>query len=296
MTKFLIMLALSLLLPDAVSSHRKTDLESEGLKGPVHTVTAESSESIYIDGREVKGRDRKHDSLTFDSQGQLNERVIYDDYGFLVGKEKYSHDVEGRLITAELYDPKGRRQEKRVFTYRQDNLNEIITYGEKGTATLKQANMYDRKGSLQEEVYYYGAKAIGKTFYKIDDSGNAIEAAFFQPGGSKAVAPIGPCFEVHKVTYGYDSQGRVIYETAYELDGSVKRKASFRYDDRGNVAEEVRTGSLSTLKFVHRYEYDSHGNWIRQTIQVHTSRAPLFGDTPDESERTVIKIRKITYY
>lgn len=296
MTRFLRMLALSLLLSSTVSPQRKTDLTSEDLRGSVHVVTAESSESIYLDGQEVKGRDKKLDSLTFDSQGQLIERVIYDDYGFLVGRETYSHDVAGHLITAELYDPKGRRQEKRAFIYRQDQLQEILTYERKRAATLKQVNMYDRKGRLQEEVYYDLTNTIGKTSYKTDDSGNAIEAAFFQANGSRAVAPIGPCFSVHKVTYSYDGQGRVTGEQAYEVDGSVKRNSSYRYDDRGNIAEEVRTGSLSTLKFAHRYEYDRQGNWIRHVVMVHTSRAPLFGDTPDESERTIIKTRRITYF
>lgn len=231
MTRFLGMLVLCLLLSGTVSPQPKTDLERERFRESVHLVTAESSESIHLEGREEKGRNKKLDSLTFDSQGHLIERVIYDDYGFLVGRERYSHDVAGRLITAGLYDSKGRRQEKRSFIYQQNHLQEILTYGGTGQATLRQVNIYDRKGRLQDEVYYDPTNVIGKTSYKTDERGNAIAAAFFQPNGSKAVAPLGPCFSVHEVTYSYDSRGRVTAETAFEVDGSVKRNASYRYND-----------------------------------------------------------------
>ncbi|MGH9425645.1 MAG: hypothetical protein ACRD2L_04975 [Terriglobia bacterium] len=120
MTRILIILTITFLLSGTVTSQRKTDVESEGLKGGVHTVSAESSESIFLEGREEPGRSRKLDSLTFNPKAQLVERVIYDDYGFLVGTEKYSHDAAGHLITAELYDPEGRLQEKRMFIYRQN--------------------------------------------------------------------------------------------------------------------------------------------------------------------------------
>ncbi|MGH9971588.1 MAG: hypothetical protein ACREBG_27845 [Pyrinomonadaceae bacterium] len=296
MSRVVAVLTLSLLLTTTVSSQRKTDLEREGLTGPVRTVSAESSEILYLEGQEHNARTKKLDALTFDPQARLIERTIYDDYGFLVGKEEYAHDVAGHLIRTELHDTRGRPQEKRVFSYRNDRLEETITYDEKGVANLREVYVYDQKGRRKEEVYYAQARTIGKTTFKIDEGGNLLEASFFGPHGAKAVAPIGPCFQVHRVAYSYDGHGRVIEEIAFELDGAVKRKSAYRYDDKGNLAEELRVDSYSTLKFVHGYEYDARGNWTKQTIRVHTSRVPLFGGTPDESQRTIVKIRKITYY
>jgi len=296
MTRIFLTIAISFLLTGTVTPQKKTDVEAEGLSGSVHTVTTESSESISIGALEESRPNRKLGSLTFNSKGQLVERVIYDDYGFLVGTERYFRDVADHLIMTELYDPKRRRQEKRVFIYRRNRLEETITHDGRGVAGLRQVNIYDQRGRVKEEIYYFKTQAIGKTSFDIDGNGNAVNATFFQSNGSGAVAPIGPCFKAHKVSYSYDSRGRVTEEIAYGLDGSVKRKSSYHYDDKGNLSEEMRVDSYSTLKFVHSYDCDAQDNWTKQTIQIHTSREPLFGDRPDESKRMVVKTRQITYY
>lgn len=294
MTRILATLTITFLLSGTVTSQSKTDLEREGLKGPVHTVDAESSD-FTIEGRE-QGTGRKLDALTFNSKSQLVQRTIYSDYGFLIGTEKYSHDAGGQLVVAEMYEPKGGLQEKRVFTYRQNRLVEVTTHDASGVAQLKQEYIYDQHSRVKDEIYSFKAKPVGKTSYKLDRNGNIVEAAFFQPNGAKAVAPLGPCFSAHRVVYSYDSRGRVREEITYEPEGSVKRKSSYRYDNNGDIAEELRVETYSTLKFVHSYDYDARDNWIRHTIVVHTTRAPLVGDSPDFSERRIVKTRRIKYY
>ena len=287
MTRILAALTITFLLSGTVTSQNKTDLASEGLKGSVHTVSTESSES---------GRTKKMDALAFNPKAQLVERTIYNDYGDLVGTETYSHDAAGQLIVAEMYEPKGRMREKRVFIYRQNKLAEVITHDGSGVAQLKQEYIHDRHGRVKEEIYSFKAKPVGKTSFELDRNGNIVEAAFFQPNGAKAVAPLGPCFSAHRVVYSYDRHGRVSEEITYEPEGSVKRKSSYRYDHKGNIAEELRVDTYSTLKFVHSYDYDTRGNWTKQTILVHDSGVPLIGDRPDVSERRIVKTRRITYY
>jgi hypothetical protein len=298
MAKFLGTLLITLLLAVTASPQRKTtDLESESLKGPVHFVTSESSSSLTVGSLTDKGPNKKLDSLTFDAQGLLIERVIYDDYGFLVGTEKYSHDAAGHMLTAELVDEKGHPQDKQTYTFGpQGRLQEIVFADEKGTASLRQVYLYDQQGHLAAEVYYDPKNTIGKTVFQTDARGYPLEAAFFLADGSKSSASMGPCYSVHKVKYTYDSQGRVIEETGFLTDGSVKRKSTYRYDEKGQVAEEVRTGNLSILTYVHQYEYDQQGNWTTHTTKLHSSREPLFNETRDEADSTTIRTRKITYF
>ena len=243
------------------------------------------------------GRHKKLDSVTFDASGKITERTIYDDYGFLVGKEIYSYDSKGNLTKTELYDSKGAVEEKRAFTYGVNNKPvRLVIYDGKGADTLKQTYSYDEKGNLREEVYYEQEKPVGRTSFKSDERGNIAEVAFYLADGSKAVAPVGPCFGAHRVVYAYNSKNELIEKTAYEINGSVKRKWSYVYDGKGNITEDIRVDEWSTLKFDYTYEYDSNGNWIEQTSLVRTSRKPLEGNTPDISERKIVTIRNITYY
>lgn len=137
---------------------------------------------------------------------------------------------------------------------------------------------------------------LGKTVFKTDSRGNMSEAAFFLANGVKAIAPIGACYNAHRVSYSFDDQHRMTEETSCDLNGNVKKRTTYQYDDKGNVVEEHQTGNLSTIHYIHQYEYDTHGNWVKETVKQNTSREPLFNDQPDEFARTTIKTRKITYY
>lgn len=295
LNRVLTLLVLHLILAGPANSQSNSDLLMEGLKGPVRSVSGHSLESLSIDGNETQGQDKKLDSLTFNSRGWLVERVMYDVYGFLIGTGKYSHDEAGNVIASEIRDPRGTILDKQIFKFENEKLKESTSLDARGATGMKEILSYE-SGILQQESYFMKARLLGKTSFKSDDRGNLIEAAFFLADGSKAVAPIGPCYNAHRIVYRYDNNRRVTEEITYNLDGSAKRKTTYRYDDRGNIAEELRVDNYSTLKFVHTYEYDRHDNWIRQIVKVHTSRLPLFGDKPDESHRRIVKQRTIAYY
>lgn len=295
--KFLSVITLCLLLPGIAAYQSKSDAGREGYKGAVHTFEIESTEYNESEGNMVKGRHRNLESGAFDLKGNLIERIIYDDYGFLVGKETHSHDPGGNLTASLLNDPKGVLQEKTVSTYgTKGELAQIITYDSKGVVTLKQKFVYDEKGNIREEVYYEQDKPMAKTIYKFDEKKNNTEVAFYLADGSKATAPIGPCFGAHRVAYRYDAKNELIGKTAYEENGDVKRTWTYNYDNKGNIAGDIRMDYYSTLKFTYNYEYDLKGNWIKQISFVHTSRKPLEGNTPDVSERKIETIRKLIYY
>src|ERR1700741_3023843 len=105
MSRSLIALAIALIFSSTIHSQQKSDLQNEALQGSVHTVESESYSSMIGDGTEGRGRTKQLDTLTFNRDGKLVQRLIYDDYGFLVGTEKYSHNAAGERIAAVLIDP-----------------------------------------------------------------------------------------------------------------------------------------------------------------------------------------------
>jgi hypothetical protein len=285
-------LTLTLLLSNSVGAQKNTDREKENLLGAVRSVRSQMMD--YIGGKlQEKGRAKQLDTVTYDTSGNEVERVIYDGYGFLVGKEIHTLDAKGNRTESILSDPKGVVMERRVYTYENSTLIQILSYDGKGNIGLKQVNSYDANGRLREQTYYDPNKAAGKTIYKYDGKGKVSEAAFFRADDSKAVAPIGPCLGAHRVTYFYDEADRPIKVVAYEPDGKVKKSWQYSYNPKGQVVEDKREDVWSQVRFVYTYEYDSQGNWIKQIATVnHQSKL-----SPTEPyERKTVIIREITYY
>jgi hypothetical protein len=271
---------------------QKTDRERASLLGAVHSVRSQT-EDYAGENLQEKVRTRQLDTVTYDTNGNESERIIYDDYGFLVGKEVHTRDAKETLIESILSDPKGVVMERRAYTHDNGKLIQITTYDGKGIAVLKQVNSHDAHGRLRDETYYDPKNAVGKTVYKYDEKGNISEVAFYLASGAKAVAPIGPCLGAHKVIYSYDGKGKPNKVVAYEPNGEIKKSWSYVYNPKGQVAEDIRESVWSNTKFIYTYEYDSKGNWIKQTATV-TDQSKLI-DTGTNERKTVIS-RGITYY
>lgn len=285
-------LTLSLLLFNLAGAQKKLDRENENLLGAVRSVRSQQTD--YLDGNLHKqGRTRQLDMVIYDAKGNEAERTIYDDYGFLVGNEVHTHDANGNLIESILSDDKGVVMERRVYTYDKGKLTQIIIYDGKGNAGLKQVNSYNEDDQLREETYYDPNKAAGKTVYKYDERGNISEVAFYLASGSKAVAPIGPCLDAHRVTYSYDEKGRPLKVVAYKTNGELKRSWQYSYNPKGQIAEDIREDVWSRTTFVYAYEYDSHGNWIKQIATVN-DQSKLSQMGPDEWKTMIT--REIAYY
>ena len=89
-----------LLINPAVA--QKADREKEGLLGAVHSVR---SQTAYLDETsKEKERTKQLDTVTYDTNGNESVRIIYDDYGFLVGTEVHTHDPKDNLTESILSD------------------------------------------------------------------------------------------------------------------------------------------------------------------------------------------------
>jgi hypothetical protein len=283
---------LALSLVTAVVAQNKTDREKENLKGPVRLVRSESRDYIEQTSPD-KGRVRQLDTVTYDRVGNEIERTIYNDYGFLVGKEVRTRDADGNLVESVLTDPKGAIMEKKTYVYDAGNLLHIDTYDAKGRIGVKQVNSYDAAHRVRDETYYDPKIARGKTVYKYDGNGKLAEVAFYLANGAKAVAPIGPCLGAHRVAYSYDSQGRPERTMAYEPDGEIKTTWQYTYASEQEVVEYVKEDVWSRIRFVYEYDRDSHGNWIRQMVTIEDE--PKLSERPTSSRKKEVS-REIEYY
>jgi hypothetical protein len=274
-------LALPLLLLGLAAAQKGPDRESENLLGPVRSVRSQMTE--YSEGFSKE-----------DTKGNEVERTIYDDYGFLVGKEVHAHDADGNLVESVLSDPKGVVLDRQVYAYADGKLAEIVSHDGKGDVGLREVSAYDEDGRLSAVTYYEGKEAAGRTAYSYDGKGRVSEAAFYLADGSKAVAPVGPCLGAHRVAYSYDDMGRPVKVIAYEPDGKLKKSWQYSYNSGGQIAEDIREDAWSRTTFVYAYEYDSRRNWIKQIATVDdqpkhaTEMAPF-------KRRTIIS-REIAYY
>ena len=292
MYRLFFVLTLSLLLLNSSSAQKKTDRERENLLGAVRSVRSQLTD--YIGENLVgEGRTKQLDMVFYDANGNEVERTIYDDYGFLVGKELRTYEASGNLIKSVLSDDKGMVMERKVYAYEHDKLTEIVSYDGKDNISLKQANTYLKNGRLGEQTYYDSKQAAGKTVYKYDEKGNLSEVTFYLANGSKAVAPIGPCLGAHRVTYSYDDKGRPMKVVAYEPTGEPKKSWQYSYTPQGQIVEDIRESEWSRMIFVYTYEYDSRGNWIKQIATV-TDQSKLSKLEPNK--RKTIITRELAYY
>ena len=282
----------------AASARQKTDRESQNLLGPVKSVSAERIDPADDSGG-VKGPGRRRplDAVTFDERGREVGRVIYDDYGFLVGTQSNTYDAEGRLAESSLKAEEEERRSREVYRYDAGSrLVEKLSYEGGGPEALSESFSYDARGRVGEVALSFRGKPAGKTTFRYDAAGRVSGVAFYTAGGKPALAPVGPCFGVHRLAYWYDARGRVAGERAFEPDNSLKRKTVYAYDDKGNVREESRTDAYGSTTFRHAYEYDERGNWTKRETRIVSKRSRTPDGVPASHERVQLVRRTITYY
>lgn len=294
MRRLFTLLALPWLIFGLTAAKEVPDAQRENLFGPVRSVDVRMTRHLG-DEAEDEGRAKQLDVVTYDSKGHEIERTIYDDFGFVVGKQVVTRDANGNVTDRILSDPKGKALNRESYVYTGGRLAEIIHRNEKGKVGLRQVSTYGDDGLMREETYHYSEKAIGRTVYRYDAQGRGSEVIYYMADGAKAVAPIGPCLGAHRMTYEYDENGRPAKVVAYEPDGTMKKSWQYFYNAKGDIAEERREDSWSHEASTISYEYDSRGNWIRRVAIVNDVPKPGRSEMPPTESR-VIHSRKITYH
>lgn len=261
-------LTIPLLLVGLTAAHKESNREEEDLLGPVRSVSSQMTSRLMgldLGEPESEGRPQQQDLVVYDARGNEAERTIYDDYGFLVGRQVTKRDPDGHRVESVLFDPKGAVMARYVYVYTDGKLAETVHYDREGKVGLREVSHYGEQARLSEVTYRTASKAVGKTVYRYDPAGRRSETIYFMPDGSKAIAPIGPCLGAHRVTFTYDEKGRPHEAVSYEPNGVMKKSWLYAYNDKGLMSEEKLEDSYGHSTNTHVYEFDSRGNWIKRT-------------------------------
>ena len=295
MLKLIYVLVLVTLAPLVVQG-QLTDRYAANLRGEVKSVRARS---IEYSGDRAEGpgfNEKQMDAVTFDAAGNEIERVTYNDFGELMGKTVRTYEGR-RRIESRMSDPRGALMRRDMYVYKVEpgkfdtnTVTQIISYNAVGVVRQKTDLVYDERGWRKSESYSDATRFFGETRYTRDDRGNIIDQAYFTTDGTKAIAPVGPCFEAHRVAFRYNEDRRAIAKILYDTSGGVLKTWRYAYNEKGDLAEHVMDSSSASSRTVYKYEYDPKGNWVKAVI----STEQLATSSP--MKRTTVVTREIVYF
>lgn len=217
---------------------KQTDLERQGLKGNVRTMTEKSRD---VSGNRHKNifYYNKHGNITelqSFSNGLLTEKITcrYDDLGAIteeIGKyetKEYVYDSLGYKVKTMLNGNPYLRHEN---TMEDGQLKQIATYNTENNLTMLEEYNYTDSCTTYSCTYYNASVNIVITS-RYDKNGNLLEQS------SNAAMPP----DVFVITYRYDENGTMVERSNFSADSPEQKSGLvYKYND-----------------------YDKAGNWIKQ--------------------------------
>jgi antitoxin component YwqK of YwqJK toxin-antitoxin module len=284
-------LIFSLHLASLAGAEVKTDLQKEGLIGPVRTVRIETAQFSNQSSQWIEGPRELSAGITYDVRGNKTEVTG----SAFVGKTLYIYNAQGDLTETLSYSPDGSLSERTVYTYdAKGNLMETVSYAPDGSSHRKTVYTYNAQGQLTEQVTCDAVGCFDKGAYTYDPYGNLVEERFYYPDSA--------AIKLH-IVHTYDAQGRRIQtERGPAHLGLGIEKTVETYDANGNILElttyytekvedEAGKPIPPPARVVYTYKFDARGNWIKQTQTLYTSETgkPV-------CEPSMVTYRTITYY
>ena len=279
-----------------IVSQTKTDRDHAQLVGPVKSVEFYLVDFLMKDGRMVEGKRRPWHSTTYNSEGNISEKVLYDHTGAIAAKYLHTYNARGCNTGYEEYSAMLDKSLTipRRHVYRLDEEGrkvEYIVFESNGTVGTRFVYKYDAKGNLIEEEWYahtghLGGKSVytfnekGKqttqTSYSGDGTLNWKNISKYDGNGNKAewLQYQGNTLR-YKITSSYDSKGRILEQETFEFNGipgsytshaPEPGKVVYTYDDEKRTKEVVTYEVNGMLKGKVAYSYDERGNEIGQTM------------------------------
>lgn len=248
-----------------ILSQTKTDRDRAELVGPVKKVEAYLVDFDMKEGSSVEKKRRPWYSTTYNNEGNLLEKVSYDQTGAISEKLIHTYDAQGRNTGYEEYSA-------------------IMDK----SLSIPRRHLYklDDEGRKVEYIVFESDGSVGTRFvYKYDASGNLIEDSWFAHTGLLG----------GKSVYTFNEKGKPTTQAAYSGDGTLNWKNISKYDDQGNRTEWLQYHG-EILRYKITSSYDNKGRILEnETFEfngnpnVHTSHAPEPGKvvyTYDDEKRT----------
>ena len=152
MKRFCGLLLLCLLWITPIASQTKTDKERDDLVGPVKRVEVYLIEFVGKDNQIVEKKRRRH-ITTYSTEGNMAERVLYDQNDKIMARDLYTFDADGRSTGYEEYvlwvDKALTMPRRHVYTLNAEGRKvEYTVFESNGSVGSRIVYKYDAKGNL----------------------------------------------------------------------------------------------------------------------------------------------------
>ncbi len=219
-----------------------------------YTTTERYTYDIYGNRAQVREyrdqelvREQRH---TFDDRGNLTSTTYIDHTDWIplpVSYEKHTYDAENRRTSMTHRDRWYREQYRYQFLYEGNRIT--TTYIADGRESITWSEeLLDEQGRLQKDLDSDGSER--RYFY--DDAGNNIRLEHWAEG-----------VLVRYSEYTYDDRSRMLSNTNWEADGTIRSQLSYSYEDHDygyNVTQNNHTGTTRV------YEYNTLEELITVTV------------------------------
>ena len=241
MRKSCLLLVLCLLWITPIASQVIIDKDRDKVVGPVKKVKA-----YLVDferrGQTVEEKRRPWYTTTYNTEGNISEKLSYDPNGAIIEKLVHTYDANGRSTGYEEY---AAMLDK--------------------TLTIPRHHVYklDEEGRRIEYILFESNGSIGTRFvYKYDAKGNLTEEQFYPHTGQLG----------GRLVSTFDERGNQTSQTSYLANGALSWKTISKYDANGNRTEALQYNG-NTLKYKVLFSYDSKGR-IVETETAEFNRLP----------------------
>lgn len=210
----------------------------------------------------MKGRNTSY--YTYNSRGDIESIIEYDEYGDVYGWDKYEYDENGNLI---FRDNKESEYTHRKWWYKYDEYNNCIeeiwdTAGGEGVLHCqKTVYEYDKDKLLREAIYY----GIGDRYITNDNiydcrysfmdvkSWDISSEIYYDGNKTKKIKyennEIANCSE-----YVYNEKGKVLKETSYDGEGNILEQTEYAYNIYGYVSWCKDVTGEKRYEYTYRYQ------------------------------------------
>jgi YD repeat-containing protein len=206
------------------------DLTSLNLKGKVKTLKETRWVGDIYEGAFKKVNAESVTTSQFNISGYKQEEVVIGSTGDLSSRLTYKYDALNRCIAIHYMPGALGSRNYNMHTYQ-----------------------YDENNRLVESNDYNEGKLSGKTKYRNNVAGKAVEINAYNIEGELNLT----------ITLRYDDKSNIIQKSQFK-DGRIFESTKLDYDDKGNKVVEFHydANNILDLKYTYRYDFDDKGNWI----------------------------------
>ena len=225
MKRLVLWLAFGLLLISSVTASGKHDRQHDGFIGPVRAVRLEQCSLVKKAGEWVEDRRVLWQTVTYDSNGRLTERVFYDRDQSIWSRIVYDYDSAGTRSDTVFRAAKGGATQA-SDTQQPQAMVEFMRF----RRTFK----FDQSGNRTEEAdYTKEGKLFQRTVYAFDANGFVKEIIEYATDGSV----------LNRYSNKYDDKGRISAQHRGDSPAATARSEAYAYefDSIGNWIKRVTT-------------------------------------------------------